>query len=344
MKKKAFLCMLLCVAILCGCSVTSQNGGSEDNGYNKGSVTDNGEKTKSNEEKNDKKEDGKDKKASKTLGAYQKFVRIHDEGEGFISTGGIEPEKNVGKLSFSYDVDLDGKKDNISITQTASEVGISEEYEMQINDAKLKFVTSSVAKTIWGVTLDGESMYIAIMSDDCHEYCSHLFQYINGKVVEQGIFGINCLSSNYCPEYDTKYLDKTKINEDGSIVGMKRSYTIQCSNYEVLMKADNTGKIVESGESKERTYIEKNDITLKKELVVYEDVNSDKTKKIKPQKINLIKGVVVKEEDEGNSGLAWYYIKGKNGDDGWICVENHQYKGNGDGEEYDFFEGLILYD
>lgn len=331
MKKKIVIAIMLLAAMTCiGCDASKTDKKDESTSASQ---------EKDNTKDDEKKEDGKDKKASKALGEYQKFVRIYDKEKGYV--GGYESTEKNKTLKFDYDVDLDDKKDNIVIKDLREVDGLNDEYSLNINGSEVKFETGTILRKVWGVTLDGESMYIALCTDEGHVEMAHLFQYKDGKVVDQGKFGIVNLSDTGYPDTDPKYVDSIKVDEDGTINGMIRDYTIQCSNYEAKYKANDTGKIEEvKSDSKERIYLEKNKITLKKEIKIYEKAKGKKTKVMKPQKFTLVKGIADKDKSK-DVEYGWYFVKGEKGDEGWINKADITKK---EGELYEYFDGLVMYD
>jgi len=334
LKKYSLLCIIIIFALtLTACKVTYIGKLDEKDNpkTNDKQKEDNLEKDKE-DKKEEKKEDNKDKKASKALGAYRKFVKIYDESNG-DSHKYFQDEKDV---NFSYDLDLDGKEDNIKLRFKDS--NYSSVYDLFVNDSKVEMVLGPFASA-WAITLDGESIYLAFLGDSEHQVTLNLYQYKDNKLLEQGRIFVNSMKDN-CPHYDANSIDSIVIEEDGSIEGIKWVDTIQCSHFKVKHKLDDSGKLIEQKVKKddEVEFIENNDITLVKEIELYDKPNGNVVKKMSPQKFRIIKGIV-ENEVKSRGSISWCYIKGeKEGEEGWYFFDHNDYK------SHQYFENMIIYD
>jgi len=350
--------VVLCIVVLVICTILSAC--NKQKGESNKSVTEEPKKEANKESEASKDSDDNDefksRKASVKLDGYHKMVNICDKSTDYIPEG--------TSFEFQYDADIDGNDDSIKIESIKLEDQVSESGELvshvlNINGVKKNISMAGIMQEAWAFTLDGEIIYLAFGGHGIlNTPTIFVYQYVNNEIKDFGEIQINCFDEKYFPETNMakikNAIDNVKIKDDNSIVGVVESFTIQASHIEVDYKYDEKEKVFmpDVKENVEYDVIEKNDITLKKDLVVFDKAKGTNKITINPQKIKMEKIYVEKvdkTDDASGESIDWCYIKGEKGQEGWLRICNGVLEENGGADQLqlrNLFEGktLIMYD
>lgn len=337
--KKVFLvlCIILTL-VLTACGSSDEDKKSESASASKSSES--GSPTKEPSKKDDDKATNKDntnkdsEKATKILGKKCAMVNIAPE------------KKNKTKNSCEFDIDLDGKKEKISIEIASNKDDVESVYLAIDNQKKKLEYLDNISLNINAFTLDGNNIYLIVNGSYGGANLTYdFFSYKDKKIVPQG---------SIIPDVN----DKQKIfsnhplvfKKDGTIFTSVRSDVIQTDPIEVTLKPDKTGaiKIVEQGTY---NFTQNNNIKLLKQIAVSDKVGKKATKKIKPQNIKIKKVTCTKVDfasskfdDSKHLNDCYVYIEASDGTKGWLqCSKKITDSKYADSKSNMYFDNIIIY-
>ena len=230
-------------------------------------------------------------------------------------------KKNIkkGKAMITYKLDINGDNKNETIQIIPRDVEKSRDFadisevEIRVNNSiKARMIGDFIAPTLWAMTYNGKDVYL-MLSDGISRDCMSFYQLRGKKIVNQGYIPYDCQ-----PE-------KIKIDSKGLIPAKHIEFAIQCVSTKVNYRIDKkTGKILAPAKRKTDNFLERNYITLKKDLVVRTGAGTKYKKKTikKGNKIQVLKATTTGKYLSYDAP-HFVYIKTKNNVGGWIYLDKN---------------------
>ncbi len=206
--------------------------------------------------------------------------------------------------TFAY-IDLDGDGITEKIVLKPENPYSDRTYEMPYDDFKL-IVGDSVLEDygvnlhndIYAFSLDGKEILVLLYENGpSDDPLSHLYAYREGKLVKVGEMPDHIVDGDI---------------QDGIIDGTERGDVIQSDYIRVKWQIGQDG-MLEKVPQDTYDYTNLNDITLLMALPVHSEPDlKAPEREIQPQKVKFLMT---------DNTMTWVYVKGENGDAGWVYVE-----------------------
>lgn len=214
--------------------------------------------------------------------------------------------KEAGKLC-ELDLNRDGKKDNIEVSELETDENNVKKFDIIVNDSKVTFEQENGEYLVVALAFDDKSILLSTftygVSDDP---VSVFYKYDGKKLEEVGYIANDIRDAN-------KEIEGTKpvVIKGNTLKCITHAGTL--SNY-VYMNYKWNGNKLESTDNEEYDYVnQQEEIRPIKDLTIYEN------KLEKDSKSTVIKaGTIIyplRTTEEG-----WNYIRTEDGDDGWLPV------------------------
>lgn len=194
--------------------------------------------------------------------------------------------------SASFDLDLDGKADEIKLMTTGYG-----DYLLMINDASVEFYAQSLSHKLQVIRPGGEELLLLLYDDGpSSDPMTTFYRYRGGTIKIVG--SIPCM------------LEQCTISDTGEITGSYRFDAIQTEWAEVTWVY--TGEGFEMKEQPYYDYSGDRDLTLLVELPIHSEMSLEsEAVTLAPQKVKLLH----------TDMEHWFYAEGENGVGGWFYVE-----------------------
>ncbi|MBD5537750.1 MAG: hypothetical protein HDQ99_19290 [Lachnospiraceae bacterium] len=194
--------------------------------------------------------------------------------------------------SASFDLDLDGKADEIKLTTTGSG-----DYLLMINDASVEFYADNLSHKLQVIRPGGEELLLLLYDDGpSSDPVTTFYRYRGGTIKIIG--SIPCM------------LEQCTISDTGEITGSYRFDAIQTEWAKVTWVY--TGEGFEMKEQPYYDYSGDRDLTLLVELPVHSEMSLEsESVTLAPQKVKLLH----------TDMEHWFYAEGENGVGGWFYIE-----------------------
>lgn len=196
--------------------------------------------------------------------------------------------------SASFDLNLDGKEDEIKLTAIDSRLA---HYLLMINDASIEFYADALSYKLQVIRYAGEEWLLLLYDDGpSNDPKTTFYRYRGGTI--QIIDSLPCELA-YCT-----------ISDTGEITGSYRFDAIQTEWAEVTWVY--TGEGFERKEQPYYDYSGDMDLTLRVELPVHSEMSLEsEAVTLAPQKVKLLY----------TDMEHWFYVEGENGVGGWFYLE-----------------------
>ncbi len=196
--------------------------------------------------------------------------------------------------SASFDLNLDGKEDEIKLTVTDSRLA---SYLLMINDASIKVYADMLYHRMQAIRFAGEEWLLLLYDDGPSNDPKTTFYRYRGGIIKI----IGSLPCELAPD---------NISDTGEITGSYRFDAIQTEWAEVTWVY--TGEGFEMKEQPYYDYSGDINLTLLVELPVHSEMSLDsEATTLAPQKVKLLH----------TDMEHWFYVEGENGVGGWFYVE-----------------------
>ena len=194
--------------------------------------------------------------------------------------------------SASFDLDLDGKADEIKLMTTGYG-----DYLLMINDASVEFYADNLSHKLQVIRPGGEELLLLLYDDGpSSDPMTTFYRYRGGTIKIIG--SIPCM------------LEQCTISDTGEITGSYRFDAIQTEWAKVTWVY--TGEGFEMKEQPYYDYSGDRDLTLLVELPVHSEMSLEsEAVTLTPQKVKLFH----------TDMEHWFYAEGENGVGGWFYVE-----------------------
>ena len=215
--------------------------------------------------------------------------------------------------TFTYDLNGDDKKETIKLTANEEEGTIT----LKVNDAKLVYMPTSTSyaevKIVW---INGKA-YLLVSNVDYYGFESSLFHF-NNKIDSIGTIWS---------------LDKPEISNSG-ILKVNNWLGFWSADYEYhLINNKLEAKYKEEYNLSE--HLKENVLKTKEKIYLHSSkmINAKGLYEINPNTQIFIQKADIrnkcKEEDEWQESCYWYFIRSKDGTEGWIMLKEFQDKVDG---------------
>lgn len=232
---------------------------------------------------------------------------------------------NIEKLGtwFYLDFDGDGQSESVSFLVNGPYAGGGREYcvscQIFVEDDMLEQSGDNIECGIYGVSLDGEHIWLVIADDGPSDdpICT-FYSYEQGELKQIGAV--------------KDWIDHISVTTDGLIMGGTSCRVFDTALIEACWQLDDSGMVLMIPQEYYRMYhyIDDYDVTLTEPITVYEDRNEQSAATImQPQKIEI----------PYTDAVQWVYLVGEDGTAGWLRTGNMSST-----DRMRVFEGLFMAD
>lgn len=207
------------------------------------------------------------------------------------------------------DMDSDGIAEKITLSPSVSADAVQyyreddplAYYHLQVGSAELEGFGDNMANILWGLSLDGENILLALYEDGpSADPYTHFFQYQNGKITEIGGF-----------EDDVRLCG---ISPDGIITTAIRKEIVQTDWITVRWQIGQSGLLEEIPQDV-YDFRQRNWVQLYDELPLHPAVGADDTFTVSPQDVRFL---------QTSADWNWIFLETKDGQQGWVHLDNFE--------------------
>ncbi len=207
------------------------------------------------------------------------------------------------------DLDGDGTAEKITLSPSVSPDAVQyyrnddplAYYHLQIGSAELEGFGDNVANILWGLSLDGQNILLALYEDGpSADPYTHFYQYQNGKITEIG--GFTC---------DIRLCE---ISSDGIITSAIRKEIVQTDWIIVRWQIGQNGLLEEIPQDV-YDFTSRNWVQLYDALPLHTAVGADDTFTIAPQSVRFL---------QTSADWNWILLETKDGQQGWVHLDNFE--------------------
>ncbi len=207
------------------------------------------------------------------------------------------------------DLDGDGTAEKITLSPSVSPDAVRYRdehdplsyYRLQIGSAALEGYGYNVANILWGLSLDGQNILLALYEDGpSADPYTHFYQYQNGNITEIGGF-----------ETDIRLCE---ISSDGIITSAIRKEIVQTDWIIVRWQIGQNGLLEEIPQDV-YDFTSRNWVQLYDALPLHTTVGADDTFTIAPQSVRFL---------QTSADWSWILLETKDGQQGWVHLDNFE--------------------
>ncbi|MEZ3473504.1 MAG: M56 family metallopeptidase [Lachnospiraceae bacterium] len=207
------------------------------------------------------------------------------------------------------DMDGDGTAEKVTLSPSTSPEALEyyreddplAYYHLQIGSAALEGFGYNVANILWGLSLDGQTILLALYEDGpSADPYTHFYQYQNGQLTEIGGF-----------DADIRRCD---ISSDGIIISSILKEIVQTDWITVRWQLGPNGLLEEIPQDV-YDFTSRNWVQLYDALPLHTAVGADDTFTIDPQSVRFL---------QTSADWNWILLETKDGQQGWVHLENFE--------------------